>query len=175
MLDGICLQDVMPHSSPVFLPQTRSRKRSASVFHESICLHTEYGPQFIDLTDRVNEIVAQSGMSYGMVNIQTRHTTTAIVINENEPLLLEDMKLMLDRLAPASMDYQHNNFAIRTVNMVPGEVANGHAHCQALHLRASETVNLLDGRLQLGRWQRIFLLELDHARERTVSVLLLGQ
>jgi thiamine phosphate synthase YjbQ (UPF0047 family) len=58
--------------------------------------------------------------------------------------------------------------------MEPGELANGHAHCKSLYLRTSETVNLLDGVLQLGRWQRIFFLELDRARDRSLSVQILG-
>src|SRR5262245_45602180 len=143
--------------------------------HHLIHLETVGGLQFIDLTDRVAEIVEKSGVRQGLVNVQTRHTTTAIVLNENEPLLLEDMKVMLNRLASPAFEYQHNNFAIRTVNLVPEEVENGHAHCQALFLRASETLNLMNGRLQMGRWQRIFFIELDHARERTVSVMVMGQ
>jgi secondary thiamine-phosphate synthase enzyme len=143
--------------------------------HHLIHLETKGSLQFIDLTDRVAEIVEESGIRQGLVNVQTRHTTTAIVINEHEPLLLEDMKVMLNRLASPAFEYQHNNFAIRTVNLVPEEVGNGHSHCQALYLRASETLNLVNGRLQLGRWQRVFFIELDHARERTVSVMVIGQ
>lgn len=142
--------------------------------HHSIHLETMGCLQFIDLTERVAEIVEESGIRNGLVNVQTRHTTTAIIINEHEPLLLEDMKVMLNRLASPAFEYQHNNFAIRTVNLVPEEVGNGHAHCQALFLRASETLNLVNGRLQFGRWQRIFFIELDHARERTVSVMVMG-
>jgi len=143
--------------------------------HHSIQLRTAGRLQFVDLTDRVAEIAEESGVRQGLVNVQTRHTTTAIVINEHEPLLLEDMRVMLNRLASPALEYQHNNFAIRTVNLVPDEVGNGHAHCQALFLRASETLNLAAGRLQLGRWQCIFFIELDHARERTVSVMVMGQ
>lgn len=143
--------------------------------HHPIHLQTAGCLQFIDLTDRVAEIVEESGVRHGLVNVQTRHTTTAIVINEHEPLLLEDMKVMLNRLASPAFEYQHNNFAIRTVNLIPEETGNGHAHCQALFLRASESLNLVNGRLQLGRWQRIFFIELDHARERTVSVMVMGQ
>jgi secondary thiamine-phosphate synthase enzyme len=143
--------------------------------HHSIQLRTAGRLQFVDLTDRVAEIAEESGVRQGLVNVQTRHTTTAIVINEHEPLLLEDMRVMLNRLASPALEYQHDNFAIRTVNLVPDEVGNGHAHCQALFLRASETLNLAAGRLQLGRWQRIFFIELDHARERTVSVMVMGQ
>src|SRR5262245_62577316 len=123
--------------------------------HHSIHLQTVGCLQFIDLTDRVSEIVEESGIRQGLVNVQTRHTTTAIVLNENEPLLLEDMKVMLNRLASPAFEYQHNNFAIRTVNLVPEEVENGHAHCQALFLRALESLNLMNGRLEIVRLERI--------------------
>jgi secondary thiamine-phosphate synthase enzyme len=63
----------------------------------------------------------------------------------------------------------------RSVNLAPGERPNGHAHCQALLLGSSASLNLADGRLQLGCWQRIFLVELDGPRAREVSVLVLGE
>ena len=144
-------------------------------FHHDIHLWTEEGLQFIDLTEQVIALVERSGIQNGMVNVQTRHTTTAVILNEHEPLLLKDMKRLLARLAPRDGAYQHNNFAIRTVNMTPEEVPNGHAHCQALLLSSSATLNIVAGEVQLGRWQRVFFIELDHARPRTISVLVMGQ
>jgi secondary thiamine-phosphate synthase enzyme len=131
--------------------------------------------QFIDLTAKVAEMVEESGIRNGIVNIQTRHTTTAIIVNEDEPLLLEDMKRTLEHLAPRHRVYQHDNFEIRTANLAPDEAPNGHSHCKALFLRTSETLNLAGGTLQVGRWQRIFLIELDRARPRSVSVMIFGQ
>lgn len=142
--------------------------------HEEITLHTETCLQFIDVTERIEALVAASGIDYGIVNIHTRHTTTAIIINEHEPLLLEDMKRALERIMPSRLDYLHDNFSIRTANLEPDEFQNGHAHCKALLMRTSETLNIIAGKLQLGRWQRIFFVELDRARERQLSILLLG-
>jgi secondary thiamine-phosphate synthase enzyme len=150
-------------------------KTRFAVFHQAIHLQTEAGLQFIDLTEAIRAIVAQAGVEYGIVNIQTRHTTTAMIVNEHEPLLLEDIRRVLARVVPQHDYYWHNDFAIRTVNMTPDEWPNGHAHCQALFLSSSVTVNILQGELQLGRWQRIFFIELDHARPRTVSVMVMGQ
>jgi secondary thiamine-phosphate synthase enzyme len=144
-------------------------------FHHDLHFWTEAGTQFIDLTAQVMALVEHAGVQYGIVNVQTRHTTTAIIINEHEPLLLADMQRTLERVAPRDDAYQHNNFAIRTHNMTPDEHPNGHAHCQSLVLSSSVTVNVVEGALQLGRWQRIFLLELDCARERRVSVMVMGQ
>ena len=97
------------------------------------------------------------------------------MIGESEPLLLEDMKNVLERFAPRHAIYQHDDFEIRTVNLCPDEEKNGHSHCKALFLKTSETVNVADGSIELGLWQRVFLIELDRARERTVSVTVIGQ
>lgn len=145
------------------------------VHHETLELETEGGVQFIDITEQIAEIVNEAGILNGWVNIQTQHTTTAVIINEHEPLLLEDMKDLLERFAPQQHAYRHNDFDIRTVNMQPDEQPNGHSHCRALFLRASETINIIEGKMNLGRWQRIFFVELDCPRLRNVSVMVMGQ
>lgn len=155
--------------------QVIERTTAVQVFHHTIHLQTIACLQFIDLTERITQLVAASGVQHGLVNIQTTHTTTAIIVNEHEPLLLEDMKRTLERLAPREAKYQHDDFDIRTANLTPDERPNGHAHCKAMFLRTSETLNIVNGELQLGCWQRIFFIELDDARERTVSITVMGQ
>src|SRR5262245_60848914 len=145
------------------------------VFHHNLQLHTREGLQFIDLTREISDLVAASGIANGIINIQTRHTTTAVIVNEHEPLLLEDLKETLERLAPQQHYYRHNDFAIRTANMTPDERPNGHSHCRSLLLSSSATLNIINGELQLGRWQSVFFIELDHARQRTVAVTVMGQ
>lgn len=134
-----------------------------------ISVATSHARQFIDLTDLVEEHIAGTGARSGLVVVASRHTTAAIVINEHEPELLKDLDGFLGRLAPESDVYAHN-----AVPCAPDELPNGHAHCQALLLNASITLPIVDGRAALGRYQRIFLVELDHARPRTVQVLVLG-
>ena len=145
-----------------------------STYHEFIKISTRKTLQFIDITKRIQQIICASEYQSGFVNIQSLHTTAAIIVNENEPLLLTDMKRMLERSAPRHAKYRHDDFSIRTVNLEPGEPANGHAHCKALLLNPAQTLNIMHGTLMLGRWQRIFFVELDRARERTISVMLLG-
>jgi thiamine phosphate synthase YjbQ (UPF0047 family) len=96
----------------------------------------------------VAEATLQSRVRNGLVVVFSTHTTAAIKINESEPELLKDMARFLGELAPIDRDYCHNNFDVRTVNM--------------------------DGRLQLGRWQRIFLVELDRPKLRRVALQILG-
>ncbi len=150
------------------------RRPALSAYHDFICSQTEARLQFLDFTDQLSELVRKSGVCTGFVNVQTRHTTTAVLVNENEPLLQEDMKRSLERVAPNGRAYRHDDFSIRTVNMCPDEEKNGHAHCKAMFLRTSETLNIAEGKLQLGQWQRVFLLELDRGKKRTISVVVVG-
>jgi secondary thiamine-phosphate synthase enzyme len=148
---------------------------STGVVTERLSIRTESAPQFIDLTDRVRRIVDKSGIRCGQVVVFSKHTTAAIRINEAEPELLQDFIGFLERVAPEGAEYRHNDFAVRTVNMTDNECANAHAHCRQLLLSTSETIPLIDGELCLGTWQRIFLVELDHPRERSVIVQVIGQ
>jgi len=144
------------------------------VLCEAIELDTSEALEFIDITETVAAIVARSGIRFGQVTVYSTHTTAAIKINEAEPLLLEDLREMLRRLAPCDEDYGHNDFRRRTVNMNEEECANGHSHCQHLFLSSSETIPIVEGRLMLGQWQCVFLVELDHPRHRRLLVNVVG-
>ena len=148
---------------------------AAICHHGRICIATKEPMEFIDLTDRIEALAVEAGIQTGLVNIQSLHTTTAIVINEHEPLLLVDFGTLLGRVAPKDAPYRHNDPNARTLPVAPDERPNGHAHCHALLLGPSALLNVADGRLQLGRWQRVFLVELDGPREREVSVVVLGE
>ena len=111
----------------------------------------------------------------GIVNVQTLHTTTAIVVNEGEPLLMADFAALLQKVAPCDVAYRHDDLQARAVNLTADERVNGHSHCRALLLAPSACLNVVDGHLLLGRWQRVFLAELDGPRARDVSVLIIGE
>jgi secondary thiamine-phosphate synthase enzyme len=147
---------------------------NATYRHTRIRIATQHPTEFIDLTRQVEALAAQADIQAGLVNIQSLHTTAAIVVNEHEPLLLDDFKALLEQSAPEQGPYRHDDPHLRAVNLLPGERPNGHAHCRALQLSPAACLNLVHGRVQLGRWQRIFLVELDGPRTREVSVLLIG-
>lgn len=136
-------------------------------------IRTEKGPQFIDITERIEQAARESGVTNGFAVVFSMHTTAAIRINENEPALLADMERMLEKIAPCTDEYKHND-AVHAVSE-NGERPNGHSHCQHLLLGASEAVPVVDGKLIVGQWQRIFLIELDHGRDREVVVQLMGE
>ena len=138
-------------------------------------LETTRAPEFIDITEGVSGFIQDSQVLNGFAVVYSKHTTAAIKINENEPLLLKDMEEFLERAASRNGDYKHNDFTIRTVNMTEDECPNGHAHCQHLLLGTSETIPIVNGQPQFGRWQSIFLVELDMPRSREVVIQILGE
>ena len=125
-------------------------------YHQSLFFQTGEGPQFMDITDKVKQIFKKSKIKNGSVLVYSKHTTAAVRINENEPLLISDIKKVLAKIASHENSYEHNDFKKRTVNMCSGECANGHAHCQHLFLGTSETIPVIDGKMIFGLWQRIF-------------------
>jgi secondary thiamine-phosphate synthase enzyme len=143
--------------------------------HSMLSIASDRPTEFIDVTERIQALVVASGIHTGFVNIQTLHTTTAIVVNEHEPLLIGDFAAQLERTAPRDARYQHDDATVRTVNLTPGERPNGHAHCRALFLSPSAMLNVACGRVRLGRWQRIFVVELDGPRTREISVVVCGE
>ena len=156
--------------------RTFARERTAwtaRCHREETEVETEAALEFVDVTTLLADVVARSGIAEGLVAVQVLHTTAAIVVNEDEPLLLADLVSALERAAPCGLAYRHDDLSARA-DVPPDEPANGHAHCKALFLRASETLAVAGGRLRLGRWQRVFLVELDGPRTRTLSLTVLG-
>ena len=142
------------------------------VHHDRTEILTLERTQFIDLTEWVARCLDRSGIDRGIVLIRTLHTTATVVVNENEPLLLEDLKAMLERLAPEG-EYAHDDLR-RRFDPEPDERRNGHSHARAVLVGGAGSIGVADGRLDLGRWQSILLLELDGPRPRTVTVTVMG-
>jgi len=136
-------------------------------------LTTTAATEFVDITDRLRRFVAETGLDLGLLNVQTTHTTTAILVNEGEPRLHDDFHAALARLAPLGVAYRHDDLT-RRCEVPPDEPRNGHAHCRALVLPTSVCLNIVHGRLSLGRWQRVFLVELDGPRHRALGVVAIG-
>jgi secondary thiamine-phosphate synthase enzyme len=147
----------------------------AAGHHTRIRIASHRSTEFIDLTDDLRRLVTSAGIRNGIVNVQSLHTTAAIVVNEHEPLLLADFESFLEGVAPQAAAYRHDDTHTRTVNVMAGERPNGHAHCRALLLPSSVSLNVADGELVLGVWQRVFMVELDGPRHREISVTVVGE
>jgi len=142
--------------------------------HAAIRISTRQATEFADITDHLERLVSEAGIRIGTLTLQTLHTTTAIVVNEHEPLLLVDFERLMDRTAPREMAYWHDEMPLRSA-VAADERHNGHAHCRALLLPPSAVLTIVDGTLRLGKWQRVFLAEFDGPRMREVSVVILGE
>jgi len=140
-----------------------------------ISLSTQATLDFIDITEKVKSVINEKGIKDGVINIQSLHTTMAVIIQEAEPLLLGDLKETLEKVAPRTVKYMHDNFDIRTVNMNPNEPINGHSHCKAVFLTPGVFLNIVKSKLQLGQWQHIFAVELDDARPRQIALQIIGK
>lgn len=120
----------------------------------------------IDITRDVQLLIAESGVSEGSASAFVRGSTAAITTMEYEPGGVHDLQAMLDRLLPAAGDYEHNRLNRDT---------NSHAHQRASIIGSSEVVPVLAGRLALGTWQQLVLIDFDDKpRERTVIVQLVS-
>ena len=133
---------------------------------EQISVSTRGHGDMHDLTEKVTEIVAASGVTTGMVHVFNVGSTASIGAIEFEPGLEGDLPAVLDKLIPPSRNYGHEQ---------AWHDGNGHSHLQATLLGQSFTAPVSDGRVVLGTWQQIFHLECDvKARRRVVVVTVTG-
>jgi secondary thiamine-phosphate synthase enzyme len=139
----------------------------------TIELETANGVSIHDITPRIKESITQSSVKDGFVTVTSQHTTTALAINENEPRLIDDIKVFLLKLIPPDDTYRHNDIHLR--ECPPDEPENAHAHLAAMLLGSSEVIPLRGGELVLGQWQSVMLYELDGPRKRKVSVQVYGE
>ena len=139
-----------------------------------LCLmkvHTEYlnmqTPQrreIVHITPQVEEIVRRSGIQDGLCFVSPMHITAAVYVNDLEEGLIADIMEWLDKLAPVGPDYRHHQ---------TGE-DNGDAHLKSLLLHHETTLPITGGKLDLGRWQRVFYAEFDGQRRKRVIVKAMG-
>ena len=129
-------------------------------------LNTEGDADVIDITDGVARVVGASAVSEGLATAFVRGSTAAVTTMEYEPGGVADLRTLLDRLVPVEGDYEHNRLNRDT---------NSHAHQRASVIGSSESVPVREGRLALGTWQQLVLIDFDdHPRERTVVVQVLS-
>ncbi len=105
--------------------------------------------EFVDITEKVQEVVKEAGAVSGICFLYVPHTTAAVTINEGaDPSVQRDIQALLNRLVPFEGDYHHRE-------------GNSSAHIKASMIGISESVLIEDGRLVLGTWQSIFFCEFD--------------
>ncbi|HLO86681.1 MAG TPA: secondary thiamine-phosphate synthase enzyme YjbQ [Nostocaceae cyanobacterium] len=144
-----------------------------AIIHKFIEISTQAGINIHNITPQIQELIDATGIKNGQVIVFSRHTTTALAINENEVRLLEDIKVFLQKLAPATDKYLHNDLHLRDVPK--DEPINAHSHLMAMMLNTNEVIPIVEGKLGLGTWQSILFFELDGPRTRTVLLQISGE
>jgi secondary thiamine-phosphate synthase enzyme len=137
------------------------------VHQQHLTLKTRGNGDLHDLTARVGDVVRQAGLLVGVAHVFCVGSTAAVGTIEFEPGLKDDLPALLNQLAPPSKQYGHEQ---------TWHDGNGHSHLQATLLGPSVAVPFAEGKLLLGTWQQVFLLECDiRPRERTVVVTVQGE
>ena len=164
---------------------------------KTLSFKTKYRLQFINITKEAQDFVKESKIKTGSLIIQTHHTTFSVWVNESEKNLIgneenlgytPDLKLILDRFASPNENYSHDD--IKDINNPNGrrkedlpkpnrdgtidEPRNAHSHAHALMLHTSLPLIIGNSELLLGKWQNILAVELDHPRDRKISLLVQG-
>jgi secondary thiamine-phosphate synthase enzyme len=139
-------------------------------------IHLETKKQFelFNITAQVKAAVAESGIVAGLALVYNPHTTAAIRVNHDEPLLAQDIMKALYRLVPTDVSYSHDLFEVRQ-EVAVNERSNGHAHVKSYLLGATESFIIEQGNLLLGEKQSIFFVELDGGRRRNYYIKLIGE
>lgn len=130
--------------------------------NEEIILNTDKKVELINITSRINEIIIKNNIHEGLVNISTTHTTSAIIINEDEPGLKKDIINFFDNIVPED-DYFHDKID-----------NNARSHLKSILSTQNQTLPIKNTKLNLGTWQSIFFMEFDGPRKsRIIEISLL--
>ncbi len=132
------------------------------VLNKEITFSTMGEIQFLDLSDKIRELVIESGVRNGIAHIFAPHATGILVLTENDPELLTDIEQLLENLAPKDGDYNHPS--------------NAHAHLRSIIFQPDKTLPIVDGKIEFGTWQSLMFIETDvYPRNRTVRVQIIGE
>jgi secondary thiamine-phosphate synthase enzyme len=143
------------------------------IYKQIIELKSTSQIEFMDITAKADEVVAKSGVREGQVLIYSPHTSASIIINHNEPMLVQDFMRVLYRLVPIGDRYSHDLFEIGKSNSSDGR-SNGHSHCKAMLLSTSQTLPIEKGKILITEKQSIFFVEMDGSRKRDVIIQVMG-
>lgn len=137
------------------------------VVSDTIRLQTEGEGDMIDMTSQLSNIVKESKIKNGTVTIFVSGSTAAVTTIEYESGLIHDFPEMLSRIVPKDLEYEHDN---------TWHDGNGHSHVRSSLIGPSITIPIIHGKLTLGTWQQVVLLEMDtRSRNRTVILQIMGQ
>ena len=152
------------------IPELASmRAGTITVRSETLVIETDERVELVDVTPRIAEFVRGCGVSEGVVNIWSMHTTCAVFISENQGALLADIKVVLENMVGRDAEWMHNDPAHSDCDRM-----NADAHLRAMLLGHCLSLQVSGGEIVLGQWQRILAGELDGPRARSLRVQVWG-
>ncbi|EKD58709.1 MAG: hypothetical protein ACD_56C00064G0003 [uncultured bacterium] len=143
------------------------------IHQQKIDLESTTQIEFFDLNSQIQDIIDASGVREGTVTVFAPHTTMGVVINHNEPMLIQDFMRILYKMVPMDDRYSHDLFELRKTSKSDGR-SNGHSHCKSFLTGVSQTIPVSNGKLLITQKQSIFAVEFDGARKRDVIVQVMG-
>jgi len=143
-----------------------------NIYSSILTIQTKENMELVDVTPLIQKTIIETGVTDGLAIVSSRHTTTALFINEYEQRLEHDIKEFFQQLVPADKKYLHNDIHLR--DCPADEPENAHSHIMAMLLSSSETIPVIDGALAIGQWQSVLFAEMDGPRSRTLNVQLIG-
>ena len=143
-----------------------------NIYSSVLTIQTKENMQLVDVTSLIQKAIIETGIADGLAVVSSRHTTTALFINEHEKRLEHDIKEFFQHLVPVHNKYLHNDIHLK--DCPADEPENAHSHIMAMLLSSSEAIPVIDGALAIGQWQSVLFAELDGPRSRTLNVQLIG-
>ncbi|MDY0302567.1 MAG: secondary thiamine-phosphate synthase enzyme YjbQ [Candidatus Moranbacteria bacterium] len=145
------------------------------IYNGKVNLESKNQIEFMDITDKIHEIIDNSGIREGQVVVFSSHTTMGVVINHNETMLMQDFMRVLYRIVPVEDHYSHDLFELRNSTVRSDGRSNGHSHAKAMLIGSSETIPISKGKMMLGHRQSIFAVEFDGSRKRDITIQVIGE
>jgi len=135
------------------------------IFKDKLMINSSKRTEIMDITSKVQLVIDKSQIQNGIINIFSKHSTSAIVVNENERGLLSDFEKILENLIPVHNSYKHDIID-----------NNADSHLKSFFIGSSESIPINDKKLAIGTWQSIFFIELDGPRNnRTIELTIMGE
>ena len=134
------------------------------IVSDSFSLKTKAHIELKNISSQVGEVLKRADLKNGTLTVYTKHTTSGIIINEDERGLVDDMVEYMKKIVPRGAGYKHDRID-----------SNAHSHVQATLVPCSVTIPFTNGSLDLGTWQSIFFFEFDGPRSRNVLIKLIGE
>jgi secondary thiamine-phosphate synthase enzyme len=132
------------------------------VFNFTYSFSTRAEGEFFDLTGTVQEVVEKSGIKNGIIHAFAPHATGVLVLTENDPALLNDIRLFVEKIVPRNAHYNHPS--------------NAHSHLRSILFAPDRTLSVVDGQAGFGTWQSLLFLETDvYPRRRSIIFQVIGE